>query len=182
MRLARVLHVFAGLLISTSIAFGQTAAVAPKVSPESEKSPQEIEKKALLLLERTIGDADSLRLPENRVYVFASSAALLWTRDEKRTRQLFRRAANELSALFGASEENADELPEHFWILQNSRNQFLNLVASRDVELALELLRQTRPPVYDRVLNLPHFTRNGSKEKAIDKIFQALKNINIITG
>jgi hypothetical protein len=155
MRLARVLHVFVGLLISIGIAFGQTAAVAPKVSPESEKSPQEIEKKALSLLERTIGDADSLRLPENRVYVFASSAALLWTRDEKRARQLFRRAANELSALFGATEENADELPEHFWILQNSRNQFLNLVDICDVELALELLRQTRPPVYDRMLNLP---------------------------
>jgi hypothetical protein len=155
MRLARVLHVFAGLLISTSVAFGQAAAVAPTASPAAEKSPPEIEKKALSLLERTIGDADSLRLPENRVYVFASSADLLWTRDEKRARQLFRRGANELNALFGASEENADELPEHFWILQNSRNQFLNLVASRDVELALEFLRQTRPPVYDRMLNLP---------------------------
>ncbi|HEX8398924.1 MAG TPA: hypothetical protein VF644_15930 [Pyrinomonadaceae bacterium] len=154
MRLARVLHVFVGLLISTSVAFGQTAA-APTASPEAEKSPQEIEKKALSLLDRAIGEADSLRLPENRVYVFASSAALLWTRDEKRARQLFRRAANELSALFGATEENADELPEHFWILQNSRNQFLNLVDICDVELALELLRQTRPPVYDRMLNLP---------------------------
>ncbi|HEX9927913.1 MAG TPA: hypothetical protein VGB02_05125 [Pyrinomonadaceae bacterium] len=156
MRLTRISHVIAALLMSTGVAFGQTAAVpAPTASPAAEKSPQEIEKKALSLLDRTIGDADSLRLPENRVYVFASSAALLWTRDEKRARQLFRRAANELSALFGATEENADELPENFWILQNSRNQFLNLVASRDVELALELLRQTRPQVYDRMLNLP---------------------------
>jgi hypothetical protein len=154
MRLARVLHVFAGLLISTSAAFGQTAA-APIASPESEKSPPEIEKKALSLLERTIGDADSLRLPENRVYVFASSAALLWTRDEKRARQLFRRAANEISAIGSGTEENGDEIPENFRMVQNVRNQLLNSVSYCDVELALELLRQTRPPIYDRMLNLP---------------------------
>ncbi|HYP51533.1 MAG TPA: hypothetical protein VEQ34_11380, partial [Pyrinomonadaceae bacterium] len=155
MRLARVLHVFAGLLISASITLGQTAAVpAPTASPEDEKSLQEIEKKALSLLERTIGDADSLRLPENRVYVFASSAALLWTRDEKRARQLFRRAANEISAIGSGTEENGDELPENFRMLQSARSQLLNLVSYCDVELALELLRQTRPPIYDRILSL----------------------------
>lgn len=149
MKLDRAFHVFACLLISICAVFGQTAA------PEAEKSSPEIENKALSLLERTIGDADSLRLAENRVYVFASAGDLLWTRDEKRARQLFRRAANDLSALAGETEENGDELPENYWMLQNARNQFLNAVAARDAELALELLRQTRLPVYDRMLNLP---------------------------
>lgn len=149
MKFARVLHVFACLLLSAYIVFGQAAA------PDAEKSAQEIEKKALSLLERTIGDADSLRLPENRVYVFASAGTLLWTRDEKRARQLFRRAATEFAALSGATEDDGDELPENYWMLQNVRNQFLNAVAALDAELALELLRQTRLPVYERMLNLP---------------------------
>ena len=157
MKLTRVPHVFAALLISVAAAFGQTAAVpaAPTASPEAIKSPQEIEKKAFSLLERTIGDADSLRLPENRVYVVASAAAMLWSRDEKRARQLYRRAANEISAVAAGTEENGDELPENFWALQNIRNQFLNSLSNRDAELALEILRQTRLPIYERMLNLP---------------------------
>lgn len=154
MRLARFLHVFVALLISIGGVFGQTAAVpAPSASPEAEKSQQEIEKKALSLLERTIGDVDSLKLPENRVYVLASAGSLLWSRDEKRARQLFRRAASEINSIGGA-EESDDELPEDFWMRQNVRFQFLNSVANRDAELALELLRQTRPPIFDRVLNM----------------------------
>ncbi|MDQ4122308.1 MAG: hypothetical protein M3209_12790 [Acidobacteriota bacterium] len=154
MRLTRILHVSVALLISIGGVFGQSA-VSPSPSSEAEKSSLETEKKALSLLDRTIGDADSLRLPENRVYVFSVAGTLLWTRDEKRARQLFRRAANEFVRLFAANEEDGDELPENFRILQNSRNQLLNSVASRDAELAIELLRQTRPPVFERMLNLP---------------------------
>lgn len=152
MRLTRILHVFVILLISTATAFGQTAPIAP-VAADIEKSQQEIQKKALSLLERAIGDADSLKLAENRLYVFATAADLLWTGDERRARQLFRRAANEISPT--SKEDDEDELPENFWIEQNARNQFLHQVANRDAELALELLRQTRLPLFDRILNLP---------------------------
>lgn len=153
MKLSGVLWVFVGLLFLTSAASGQT--IAPAASSEVEKNQQENEKKALPLLEKAIGDADSLKLPENRVNVFALAGDLLWTRDEARARRLFRRAANEISAQGNEAEDGEDALPENFWMLQNVRNQFLNQVAERDAELALEFLRQTRFPVFDRVSNLP---------------------------
>jgi hypothetical protein len=153
MKLSGVSLIAALLLISTASVFGQTTAVAEPA--DAEKSRQEIEKKALSLLEQAIGDADSLKLSENRVYVFASAADLLWTRDERRARVLFRRAANEIIQSNKENEVGEDELPENFWIQLNIRNQFLNQVANRDAELALEFLRQTRFPILDRALNLP---------------------------
>ncbi|MEP6923188.1 MAG: hypothetical protein ABI954_01875 [Pyrinomonadaceae bacterium] len=153
MKSISILHVFVCLLISTA-AFGQTAETSP-ATIDAEKAQQEIEKKALLLLDETISDAESLKLPENRIYVFYSAAVLLWPRDEKRARQLFRRAANELTAVNIQSEESEDELPEGFLTLKVIRNQFLMWVGNHDTELAIEFVRQTRPSLLNQMMNLP---------------------------
>ena len=153
MKLTNILSVLVGILISTSV-FGQTPESSPLTSGAQKKAEQEIEKKALTLLDETIGQAESLKLPENRVYVFATAGDLLWARDEKRARQLFRRAANEVSAVYQA-DESEDELPETFPVMQSARFQFLNQVANHNAELAIELLRQTRPFILDQMLNLP---------------------------
>lgn len=124
-------------------------------SADETKARVEREQKAFVLLNRTIDDAASLKLPENRVYIFAAAADLLWTRDEKRARQLFRQAAGEIRAVIAQSEEDYNGLPEDFSMMQSTRNQLLNQVADRDAELAIELLRQTRPAILDQTLNLP---------------------------
>ena len=49
---------------------------------------QELEKKALALLNEIASSAWSLKLPENRVFVMANAADLLWSFDEKRARTL----------------------------------------------------------------------------------------------
>lgn len=153
MKSLRVLWLFVGMLISTS-ALGQTATVMP-VAANTEKAEQEIKSKALLLLEQTIGAAESLKLPENRVYVFATAADLLWTHDESRARQLYRRAAAEINWSSIQTEKEAFKISNNFSLMRKVRERFLEQVAERDAIFAIELLRQTRFPVFDQVWNLP---------------------------
>lgn len=148
------------LLTATVSAFGQTISASPAVMPETDKRLQEIENKVLSRLDATIDEAQSLKLPENRIYIFYSAADLLWTRDEKRARELFGLAANEIIAVNNQSEDEI-ELPKDFLALQVIRNEFLNRVANRDAEYALELVRQTRPSAVNQALNLLGNTRLG---------------------
>jgi len=57
---------------------------------------QELERKTLGLLDEIVAAAWSLKLPENRSFVMASAAELLWPRDEKRARNLYWEAFNNL--------------------------------------------------------------------------------------
>ncbi len=97
MNMKRLILLLAFLSLPIGHAAAQTPPAAePQASPQSEKEKAEaraeLEKKALVMLEQTIGDAMSLRVPENRVRVLAGAADLLWPRDEKRARSLFRDA------------------------------------------------------------------------------------------
>src|SRR5437016_869650 len=58
---------------------------------------QELQKKTLSLLDEVITAAWSLKLAENRSYVLANAADLLWPYDEKRARNLFWEAFNNLN-------------------------------------------------------------------------------------
>src|SRR3954471_4063177 len=60
---------------------------------------KELERKTLALLDNIITSAQTLKLPENRALVFSSAADLIWARDEKRARALFKEALNNLNAL-----------------------------------------------------------------------------------
>ena len=63
--------------------------VCAQQSAEKEKEAeqrQELEKKTLALLNEIASAAYGLKLPENRVFILASAADLLWPSDEKRAR------------------------------------------------------------------------------------------------
>ncbi len=131
-------------------AFTQEPAALPTETPEPKPSP-ELEKKALKLLESVATDGRLLKLAENRVYVAAITANMFWTRDEKRARNLFRDAANDLLAMMNEGKNNNNSGPAmivggSFSGFSQVRNQFLQTVARRDPELALDLMRSTRPP------------------------------------
>src|ERR671933_29331 len=72
----------------------------PQLEQES-KAQKELEKKALQLLDDTLQSAQALKLVENRAVIRAQAADLLWKRDEKRARSLFRDAVAELVAARG---------------------------------------------------------------------------------
>lgn len=145
------------LLICSSNAFAQTPAPASTPAPtEQQKQAQkEVEKKALALLEDTIADAQSLRVPENRALVMATAADLLWTRDEKRARSLFTDALNTLAAARAASSganntEDGEGGGRNYanyagYMAFALRQQLLQMVARHDAALALDLLRAGSP-------------------------------------
>jgi hypothetical protein len=110
------------------------------------ESKKELERKTLALLDEVISDAASLRLPENRALVLASAADLLWTRDEKRSRALFKEAINNLSlAAVTFDAKMTNEQRTAYWRFVQQRKEILQVVARRDADLALELLRASRP-------------------------------------
>ncbi|HUQ31029.1 MAG TPA: hypothetical protein VM095_02870 [Pyrinomonadaceae bacterium] len=108
---------------------------------------KELERKTYALLEEIIGAATLLKLPENRALVQSSAADLLWTRDEKRARALFRDALENLrQAAPKISGQLSNEQRAAYQLFIQQRKETLQIVARRDPDLALELLRATRPP------------------------------------
>jgi hypothetical protein len=94
---------------------------------------------ALALLDETLAGAQALKRADNRAAVRMQAADLLWPRDERRARALFRAAAADLAA--GNAELRGKgfrgDLPTHW--------NFFYTVAARDVRLTVELLRDLRP-------------------------------------
>jgi hypothetical protein len=131
------------IFVFTTSIFAQNAPTESK--EEKEKSRLESEKKALALLEQVVGETGLLKFPDNRALVLASAGDLMWQRDEKRARQLFRQAADEIVQANNLPKD--DSVPGFIGIFQNAspRKQILNTVAKYDAELALELLYTTRP-------------------------------------
>ena len=109
---------------------------------EKAKARKELERKALALLEETLEGAQVLKLAENRASLRVQAADLLWPRDEKRARALFRDAAADLAAVKAGDAGRGDRA---HWVAAQLRTQLLNTAAARDAQLALELLRDSRP-------------------------------------
>lgn len=129
------------LFLPTFSVFAQTT----PGDADKEKAKLEIEKKAVTLLEQIVSDVALLKLSDNRALVLASAGDLLWKRDEKRARALFRQAADEIIAANNAPKDNVT--PDFMSVFNNPspRKQILQTVAKYDAELALELLYNTRP-------------------------------------
>lgn len=108
---------------------------------------KELERKTFALLDEVIGGAATLKLPENRALVISSAADLLWTRDEKRARTLFKDALNNLSSTaVRFNPKMSDDQRRAHQMYTQQRTEILQMVARRDVDLALELLRASRLP------------------------------------
>ena len=141
----KLLTAFALSLLTLMTAAAQSSSSLTESKEEREKVQKELERKALALLNDTIESAQGLKLAENRVLIQAQAAELLWTRDEKRARVLFRDAVTGAGeALRSAGEQNSRRNMS-YWMLVQSRSQTLQMIAARDPQLALDLLRATRP-------------------------------------
>jgi len=115
------------------------------------KKNKEQDERVVQLLDQAIGEAVSLRLPQNRAVVYAMAGDMYWKFDEKRARELFRSSAGELVSYNQEAEKERREvtaqnmLTDLFEVRSDIRAEILPLVAAHDAELALELLVQTRP-------------------------------------
>jgi hypothetical protein len=146
----RLLSSFALVVFFLSPALAQT--------PEDESQPdqqekqqkalelkKELERKTLALLDEVVGSAITLKVPENRALVLSSAADLLWTRDEKRARSLFINALNNLNSVaIKFDEKMSEEQRASYWKLVQQRKEILQMIARRDADMALDLLRASR--------------------------------------
>jgi len=147
------------------LAITVTGAIAVRAQKDKEAEQQkELDKKTLVLLNDVAAGAWSLKLPENRLFIMSGVADLLWSMDEKRARTIYWDALNALNSTATPVRSSGQKLSqdERIKIVQNYllafdlRQKLLRQVAKRDAQLALDMLRASRP-VPPRHL-LPQFT------------------------
>jgi hypothetical protein len=135
------------------------ATVCAQQSAEKEKEAeqrQELDKKTFALLNDIASAAWGLKLPENRVFLLANAADLLWPTDEKRARTLYWDALNSINSVGTVtvapgetpSKSDREKILQSYFLIFRLRQKLLIQVSHRDSQLALDMLRATRqaPP------------------------------------
>ena len=127
--------------------------VRAQTDSKKEKEAAELDKKTLALLNEIASGAWGLKLPENRVYVMASTADLLWPYDDKRARNLYWEALNSINQSNSKNNEplskaDREKILQSYFLTLRLRQTILRKVAHHDSQLALDMLRATRqvPP------------------------------------
>jgi hypothetical protein len=171
MALKTFLSTFALILLLFINANAQeTTAPLDKSKEEEQKAQQELERKALALLNETLDGAQLLKLPENRSYIFATAADLLWKHDEKRARIFFNEALQELATTMKNSKMEDLQRGDSFWMISRQRQQIISSVARRDPQFALDLLQATRQAFTE---NMPLYARMMDQELALEQSIAA---------
>lgn len=173
MRIKRFVLFFALILLVCNLIFAQTSPT--ESSSEKEKAGKELEKTALELVNQVTGDAGSLKLWENRALILALSGDLLWDKDKKRAVDLFRSAANEMvqaNALPVDKSKTDDSMFFGMFGNTSPRRTILQTIATRDADLALQFLLETRPPKLQEAINAQIQLKNQPNQpKTANDIF-----------
>jgi len=140
----------AGLLVALSVGLGAVAAVmaqepSAQQSPttqqtdeEQQKAKEAAEKRAVALLDQVLDQAQTFKLPENRIRVQITAADLLWKRSEARARSLFSLAGDGVAEMMRNTNGNMLR-----WAAQ-LRQELVMTAAQHDAPLAYQLLAATR--------------------------------------
>ena len=153
-------------LVSCLLVIAVIVTIPVRASQKDKEADQqkELEKKTVALLNEVASGAWSLKLPENRLFIMSGAADLLWSVDEKRARTIYWDALNALNLMIGPARSTAQKLSddERMKLVQNYlsafglRQKLLRQVAKRDGQLALDMLRASRPVPPRNVM--PDFT------------------------
>ncbi len=146
--------IFIGALFCFAV-LASAFAVRPQDANEKAKKEEELRlelsRKARVLVDEVATGALSLKLPENRSFILASAADLMWEHDEKRARNLFWDALNTLALVKPTAPESAKQpLPEQqrnmvaYFATYGMRRELLRKVARHDPGFAMDLLRSTQ--------------------------------------
>lgn len=161
----RYLLIFLTLLFAVPFVSAQTAASTPTPSPTPDA---EKEKARMIAFLRDVDqEVSNLRLPENRVALFAEVASVMWQFDETQARSIYSKAANDLRQIMmsystaaadakAAQAADPDALTASFVgnpyrdpmankgrQLLTVRAQVLLSIAENDPEFALQVLADT---------------------------------------
>jgi hypothetical protein len=148
----------------------QTTPPADTSTEEEKKAHKELENKALILLSEILDSAPLLKLPENRSYVFATGADLLWKHDEKRARLFFQSAMNDLALAIKNSGSSDYSRGDSSWFIASQRQLILTSIARHDPQFALDLLQSTRQAFAD---NQPLWARMMDQDLMLEQSIAA---------
>lgn len=148
-KIARLLTASGMVLSFAAVSFAQDATQTPataQASPDPQQQAEEkakLERKAAVLLEQVISEAQSLKLPENRIRISVAAGDMLWDKNPARARGLFVEAGAVLSQM----NVDVDRTDRNEMQSVNQLRQELVLSAGRhDAELGYQLLHTTQPP------------------------------------
>jgi hypothetical protein len=138
------------IMLVTSNIRAQTTTDDQKKKEAAERL--ELEKKTLALLNEIASGAWGLKLPENRIFILANAADLLWSSDEKSARNLYWDALNSLTSISmptpkagdTVSKAEREKIGQTYYSILGLRHKLLLQVARRDSQLALDMLRASR--------------------------------------
>lgn len=144
--MTKLLLLFVVLGVTFVPAFAQDQPAQQQAQPtteEQDKEKAEREKNAYRLLDQVIDEAQTLRLPENRVRVQITAADLLWDSNQGRARSLFTLAGEGVAELNRNSQSNNNRRggPNRSFQL---RQELVLTAASHDAQLAYQLLAATK--------------------------------------
>src|SRR5712691_10326333 len=116
-----------------------------QASPDPQQQQEErarLERKATVLLEQVISEAQALKLPENRIRVQITAGDMLWDRNAARARGLFTDAGAGLAQM-NVDVDRTDR--NEMQALNQLRQELVLTAGQHDGELGYQLLRSTQP-------------------------------------
>src|SRR5678816_1505069 len=138
------------VVYSTIPTRAQDPATQQPTAEELAKQKAELEKNAYRLLDQVIDEAQSLRLPENRVRLQINAADLLWNHNQERARSLFSQASDGVAEMIRNTSTTQPQGNQRAVQQQYDRRSFalrqdLVLAAAKhDAALAYQLLAATK--------------------------------------
>jgi hypothetical protein len=133
------------LILTLVVPMVRAQSGSPETSAaEKKKAQAERDKRTAALVDEIIKELPSLTLPENRIRISLGLAGSLWPRDEKRARSLFKEAAASLSEIRAEVEREDSEYQIQAQLLQQLRQEMVQIAAIHDPRLAVDFLRATR--------------------------------------
>ena len=172
MRKLLLLVAVLGLTFVPVFAQDQATQQQPPSAEDEAKAKAEREKNAYRLLEQVVDEAQSLRLPENRVRVQVVAGDLLWDSNQGRARSLFAMAAEGVAELNRNQQNNNNRRGGGPQTRSFQLRQELVLAAARhDAQLAYQLLAATKPPA---TIELDQNPRNRMQITVDDNLEQLL--------
>ncbi|HEX4899734.1 MAG TPA: hypothetical protein VFV61_04330 [Pyrinomonadaceae bacterium] len=149
----RIMNLFLPVLLLMAPSARGQEATPTSTADEQQQEKIEKQKRAFVLLEQVVDEAQLLRLPENRVRMQIGAAELLWQGNEGRARSLFSQAAEGVAEMMRATNPEAGSNERRNFNQSRTpiqlRQELVLTAARYDAPLAYQLLAATRPAVTD---------------------------------
>jgi hypothetical protein len=105
---------------------------------------EQLKTKGRALLAQAIEIFPQVHRPETRANFQSKAAQLLWDTDQKQAVKLFQQAIDSVKEFIEALDPVDQNYDQQFYMAQQLRQELVNVLSSRDPNLALQFLRSTR--------------------------------------